>query len=85
MEPLHSFVDEDDVCMYNPIIIPFLTQEEKELLDNGDMVFYEEEGVEEKVEEKNSNEEKSSRTRSDSVTINIGTDANLTMHVRSSE
>ena len=53
-----SFVDLQD-CTYNPLIIPFLSEEEKVLLDNGDLVFLEDEDeedkVQEQVEEKNSN------------------------------
>ena len=53
-----NFVDLQD-CTYNPLIIPFLSEEEKVLLDNGDLVFLEDEDEEDKVqkqvEEKNSN------------------------------
>lgn len=42
-EPLQNFVDVQD-CTYNPLIIPFLTEEEKRLLDDGDMVFLDDDG-----------------------------------------
>ena len=44
-----SFVDLQD-CTYNPLIIPFLSEEEKVLLDNGDLVFLEDEDEEDKVQ-----------------------------------
>ena len=38
LEPLQSFVDPQD-CTYNPLIVPFLSDEEKKLLEDGDLVF----------------------------------------------
>ena len=64
--------------------IPFLTEEEKRLLDDGDMVFLDDDGAE-KVEEKNSNAEKSPPKRSGGVTININNSSNFRVHIRSSE
>ena len=83
-----SFVDLQD-CTCNPLIIPFLSEEEKVLLDNGDLVFLEDEDEEDKVqkqvEEKNSNMEKSLPKCSGSVTISINNSSNVHIHVNSSE
>jgi hypothetical protein len=86
-EPLQNFVDLQD-CTYNPLIIPFLSEEEKLLLDNGELVFLEDEEedkVQEQKEEKNSNMEKLLPKRSGSVAISINNSSNVHIRVNSSE
>ena len=81
-----NFVNLQDCCTYNPLIIPFLSEEEKVM---GDLVFLEDEDEEDKVqkqvEEKNSNMEKSLPKCSGSVTISINNSSNVHIHANSSE
>lgn len=36
-QPIQDFVDDDDGCFYNPLILPYLSERERKFLDEGDV------------------------------------------------